>query len=85
MTTKVYHIMIILAQSGMVSINFQIESNPQNHDRIFVLQKYLENPLLYNGRKFDFRVWVMMDHFQNLYFFREGYLRLSCEQFDLQP
>lgn len=39
--------------------------------------------MLYNGRKFDFRVWVLIDQTQKYYFFREGYLRLACDHFDL--
>ena len=56
-----------------------IENNLTNKDRIIVLQKYLENPYLYKGRKFDFRVWVLIDHLNNYYFFREGYIRLASE------
>lgn len=47
-------------------------------DRIIVLQKYLETPLLYNGRKFDFRVWVLVDHTAKYYFFKEGYSNYLC-------
>ena len=49
----------------------------------FVLQKYIESPMLINRRKFDIRVWVLLDHEMNLYFFKEGYLRLSSEIFTL--
>jgi len=49
----------------------------------FVIQKYIERPLLINKRKFDIRVWVLIDHEMNSYFFREGYLRTSCEEFQL--
>lgn len=43
----------------------------------FVVQKYLERPMLINGRKFDIRVWVLISQEAKLYFFREGYLRTS--------
>ena len=36
----------------------------------FVLQKYIESPLLVNQRKFDIRVWVLVDQDLNLYFFK---------------
>jgi len=49
----------------------------------FVLQKYVEKPMLIEGRKFDIRVWALVDHNMNLYYFREGYIRLSSEVFSL--
>ena len=49
----------------------------------FVLQKYVEKPMLIDGRKFDIRVWAMIDHNMNLYYFKEGYIRLSSEPFNL--
>ena len=37
-------------------------------------------------RKFDIRVWVLLDQDHNLFFFKEGYLRTSSTEFgiDLQ-
>ena len=49
----------------------------------FLLQKYIEQPLLYNGRKFDIRQWVLLTHDKKAYFCREGYLRLSSTDFTL--
>jgi hypothetical protein len=45
--------------------------------RKFILQKYIENPLLYRGRKFDLRVWVLLTHEGKVYLYREGYMRLA--------
>ena len=35
-----------------------------------ILQKYLEKPLLYMNRKFDIRVWVLIDSELNVYIFK---------------
>jgi len=51
--------------------------------RTFVIQKYIENLLVIHGRKFDIRVWCMVTQDMQLYFFKEGYLRTSSEQFIL--
>ncbi|CAD8201393.1 unnamed protein product [Paramecium octaurelia] len=47
----------------------------------FVVQKYIEKPLLINNRKFDIRVWVLVDQELNCYFFKEGYIRTASEDF----
>lgn len=43
----------------------------------FVIQKYMEKPLLFSGRKFDIRMWVLVTHELKIYLFKEGYLRTS--------
>lgn len=53
----------------------------------FVLQKYLEEPLLVDGRKFDVRVWTLWvgcggKRFQ-VYVFPEGYVRTSSNRYSL--
>jgi len=49
----------------------------------FVVQKYIEKPMLIDSRKFDARVWALVDQDMNLYWFKEGYLRFSSEAFSL--
>ena len=52
----------------------------------FIIQKYIERPLLIFKRKFDIRVWVLLNSDHELFFFKEGYLRTSSTEFgiDLQ-
>lgn len=55
----------------------------------FIAQKYLEAPLLYDGRKFDLRVWAVCESDPGsqaglrVYAYREGYARTSSEAFSL--
>ena len=48
-----------------------------------LLQKYIEKPLLYNWRKFDMRVWVLLTHELKIYLFKEGHLKASSTEFDI--
>jgi len=47
----------------------------------FVIQKYMERPLLFRNRKFDLRVWVLIDQDLKPYVFKECYVRLSTEAY----
>ena len=53
-----------------------------------ILQKYIQNPLLINKRKFDIRVFALFVAHAKTgkirgYFYDEGYLRTSCKEFNL--
>ena len=48
-----------------------------------IIQKYLDNPLLYNKRKFDIRCFVLVDYNLNIYLFKEGHLKASSELYNL--
>ena len=48
-----------------------------------IVQKYLDNPLLYQNRKFDIRCFVLLDSNLNVYFCREGHLKGCSEYYNL--
>ena len=48
-----------------------------------ILQKYIEKPLLYNGRKFDMRIWVLLNHKMDIYIFKEGHLKATSFNYSL--
>ena len=50
---------------------------------IIVIQKYIEKPLLYFGRKFDIRIWVLLTHDFKVYMFNEGHLKCCSVKYDL--
>lgn len=50
----------------------------------FIIQKYIERPLLIDGRKFDIRVWVLFTHELKVYFFKEGYVRTSSAMYSMK-
>ena len=64
--------------------NEELNNNNKNTMRKVLLQKYLENPLLYNGRKFDMRIWVLLNHEMNVYFFKEGHLKATSEKYNIK-
>lgn len=48
-----------------------------------IVQKYIERPLLYRGRKFDIRVLVMVDDKMQVYVYRNAYCRTSTQEYSL--
>ena len=50
----------------------------------WVIQKYIERPLLINNRKFDIRVWVLITGRKDLFFYKQGYIRTSSFEYNLQ-
>ncbi|CAD8152033.1 unnamed protein product [Paramecium pentaurelia] len=50
----------------------------------FVIQKYIERPLLLGGRKFDIRCWVLITHEMHYFLFKEAYIRTSGATFSLE-
>ena len=49
----------------------------------WVVQKYLERPLLFWGRKFDIRVWVLVTSTFDIFTYKQGYLRTSSSTFSI--
>lgn len=50
---------------------------------LFVIQKYIEEPMLINERKFDIRLWVLITHEHDCHLFDEGYIRMSSYKYTL--
>jgi len=39
--------------------------------------------MLINKRKFDIRVWVLVTHEMEVFFFKEGYLRTASSEYQI--
>lgn len=51
-----------------------------------IVQAYIKNLLLYNGRKFDIRTYMIaltVNGRLKVYWYDEGYIRTSSEMYDL--
>ena len=56
----------------------------KNDHSFWVIQKYLEKPLLYKDRKFDIRVWALFTSKNEVFFYKTGYVRTSSNKFTLK-
>lgn len=57
--------------------------NDVNVDELSVISRYVTNPLLINGHKFDLRVYVLVTSYEPLkvYIFQEGLARFASETY----
>ena len=58
-----------------------LESKPTNS--YWIIQKYIERPLLYYGRKLDIRVWTLLTSKKEVYYYTHGYIRTSSNEYSL--
>ncbi|EAR87036.2 tubulin-tyrosine ligase family protein (macronuclear) [Tetrahymena thermophila SB210] len=50
----------------------------------YIIQKYIENPLLYQKRKIDIRCYILLTNYNGIikaYWYKEGYIRTSSKEF----
>jgi len=74
-----------------INCNNQDDKGKEKGDyqsNIIILQKYIEKPFLYNGRKFDIRIWVLFTYMLktnrfDAYVFKEGHLKACCDNYDI--
>ena len=55
--------------------------------KTYILQKYIDNPLLYHKRKFDIRCFLLItsvNGIQKGYWYQDGYIRTSSLEFSLK-
>jgi len=77
---------IILAKT-LKHIEKALTDSIRDKKHTFILQKYIERPLLFNRRKFDIRCYGLLTavngHVKG-YFYKEGYLRTASKDFSLK-
>jgi hypothetical protein len=50
----------------------------------WVVQKYIEQPLLLGGRKFDIRSYVLITPDKQVFFYNDSYVRTSSTAYTLE-
>lgn len=60
-----------------------IRTRIRSKDKCWVIQKYLERPLLVHKRKFDIRSYCLVDMDLKAYFYEDAYLRTTSEEWNL--
>ena len=50
----------------------------------WIIQKYIERPLLYQQRKFDIRMWAIITSKQDMFIYKPGYIRTSSNEYNTE-
>jgi len=77
----------IQISNSLEEIKEIVKSHDKNEKRTFIIQKYIEKPLLISKRKFDIRMYGMLTSINGLlkgYFYEEGYIRTSSKEYSLK-
>jgi len=77
----------IIVSRDLAEIKALVRDKSAKQDKTAILQKYIENPLLINKRKFDIRCYGLLTSVNGHmlgYFYTDGYLRTSSKEFSVQ-
>ena len=76
--------LLILAEEEKIFLLTDISQ--LNYDAACIVQRYIDNPLLINGYKWDMRVYVIITSMWPLkvYIYEEGLARFSTEKYNLK-
>ena len=61
-------------------INTSLRTKPMHS--VWLVQKYVEKPLLFKSRKFDIRIWAVATGKHDFFYYKHGYLRTSSSEYD---
>ena len=61
---------------------YQNDPNTYQNSSV-IIQKYIEKPLCYKGRKCDMRLWILLTWDFNVYLFKEGHFKASSVPYDV--
>lgn len=73
--------------SSLNEIKQIINARSYDNQRTFIIQKYIENPALYKGRKFDIRCFGMLTSINGClkgFAYDEGYIRTSSREYNIK-
>lgn len=83
-------IVLVNKLNKIKKLSFQTKTVTENNTTVtinetYVISKYLENPLLVSGKKFDMRIYVLVTSFHPLkvYLYRQGFCRFTNEKYSL--
>ena len=69
----------ISGTTGQIQVDYSAIQNTKSNNKAWVVQKYIENPLIILNRKFDIRVWVVVSSWNPLkvHYYNKPYVRFT--------
>ena len=79
------NVWLIKPKDGSTGKGIHIFKSLENESKEFLITKYIVNPHLINGKKYDLRIYVLVTGVKPLriYLNKEGLVRISAEKFNL--
>ena len=76
---------LIKPKSSSEGRGIHIFESLQNEKGSFLITKYIENPHLIYGKKYDFRIYILITSVNplSIYIYRQGLVRISSEKYSL--
>ena len=74
----------IVAAVDAAKLSHTATGGVESRSPLFVVQRYIDRPLLFHGRKFDIRVWALLSAPYKIHVFSEASCRTASEPFQVE-